>query len=191
MNLSRSTTVIANVMSALAAMLAISDALAINKCIGPNGRPVFQDAPCPEGRGGAIDVKPASGYGQTSHGPSAGGSASGDATSKSSSPQTEAQRIEAQIAQSQRQRRKQELEVLLVPAARGRVEQAMRDCESQLAALRSRKALANNNLAGATWENSISSEMIAVSTQCDTRTRTLQSELDAVLQECHSLGGCK
>lgn len=46
-----------------AAILAAAPAWAINKCTGPDGKTVFQDAPCP-GKGEQITVKPASGNAQ-------------------------------------------------------------------------------------------------------------------------------
>ena len=49
-----------------ALLLAVSaPAWALNKCVGPNGAVVFQDAPC-AGQGGPVTVKPASGQGDTS-----------------------------------------------------------------------------------------------------------------------------
>lgn len=45
---------------ALAALAA--PAWAIHKCVGPDGRAVFQDAPCADGRGQRIEVRPASGH---------------------------------------------------------------------------------------------------------------------------------
>lgn len=48
--------------AALAAIaLAVSPAWAINKCTGPDGSVVFQDAPC-AGKGEALKVSPASGH---------------------------------------------------------------------------------------------------------------------------------
>lgn len=46
-----------------------------------------------------------------------------------------------------------------------------------LAALRAKKAQANNNLAGAVWENSISEEMSAVVARYDVRIRGLREEI--------------
>lgn len=43
-------------------LTASAPAWALNKCVGPNGGVVFQDAPC-AGQGGAIIVRPASGDG--------------------------------------------------------------------------------------------------------------------------------
>jgi len=49
-----------------ALLLAVNaPAWALNKCVGPNGATVFQDAPC-AGQGGPVVVKPASGPGNTS-----------------------------------------------------------------------------------------------------------------------------
>lgn len=43
-----------------ATLVSIAPAWAINKCTGPDGKTVFQDAPC-AGKGEKIEVKPASG----------------------------------------------------------------------------------------------------------------------------------
>lgn len=54
----------------------------------------------------------------------------------------------------------------------------LRAMDAELSYLRSQKRLANNNLAGATYLNSISSEMQAVSTRYDVKIRDLQAELE-------------
>ena len=46
-------------------LTANAPAWALNKCVGPNGAVVYQDAPC-SGKGGPVDAKPASGQGNTS-----------------------------------------------------------------------------------------------------------------------------
>ena len=52
-------------MACAALLLTVSaPAWALNKCVGPNGGVVFQDAPC-AGQGGAITVNPASGNGSS------------------------------------------------------------------------------------------------------------------------------
>lgn len=45
--------------------LAVSPAWAVNKCTGPDGSTVFQDAPC-AGKGETLNVRPASGQAQPS-----------------------------------------------------------------------------------------------------------------------------
>lgn len=159
-------------------------AWAINKCTGPEGNVTFQDAPC-SGKGEKMNVRPASGDVAA---PQAIASPAVNAPDK---PRTEAQRIEAQISDSQRKRRRTELEVRLVPDAQGAINFQRTQCDRELKALQNKKGFANNNLAGATWETSISSEMTAVATRCDTRNREVKDDLDALRKECEELGGCK
>lgn len=159
---------------------------AINKCAGPGGGVVFQDAPC-AGKGETLTVRPASGTAPKVQPADAAG---GD-VSHSSKPLTEAQRIERQVAASQQDRRKQELEVRLVPDAEGAILRHRATCDRDMKALQAKKTLANNNLAGATWEGSISGEMTALATTCDTRNRELREDAAALRAECQKLGGCK
>lgn len=159
-------------------------AWAVNKCTGPDGGVVFQDGAC-TGKGEKLNVRPASGDGVSAQRST---SLTENATDK---PKTEAQRIEAQILNSQRQRRRQELEVRLGPDAQGVINYQRTQCDREMKALQEKKASASNNLAGATWETSISSEMSAVAARCDTRNRDASSDLDTLRKECQSLGGCK
>ena len=55
--------------------------------------------------------------------------------------------------------------------------------DSELAALRAKKGQARNNLAGATWEQSISTEMEAVAANYATKIRIAQDEIDALRKE--------
>ncbi len=55
--------------------------------------------------------------------------------------------------------------------------------DSELARLRNKKRFANNNLAGATWEQSISEEMIAVATKYDSAIRDAQENIDQLRTE--------
>jgi hypothetical protein len=59
--------------------------------------------------------------------------------------------------------------------------EAMMDAE--LAALRAKKGQARNNLAGATWEQSISTEMEAVAANYATKIRIAQDEIAALRKE--------
>lgn len=172
-----------------ALLLATSPAWAINKCTGPDGKVAFQDAPCQgKGKGELLDVKPASGKGNSSPVAPGGTDAAAAGAAK---PLTEAQRIDAQVTASQRERRKADLDERLVPYARDSIYRQRAECEQQLNALKTKKLSARNNLAGATWEGSISAEMAAVATRCDTHNRDLRDEHSALKKECVSLGGCK
>lgn len=168
---------------------AASSAWAVNRCIGPDGKVVFQDAPC-SGKGEMIRVRPASGP-SPSPAQVQGTDSSSGGTSDEKRPLTEAQRIEQQIAASQKARRKQELEVRIVPDAEFAVAQHRMQCDQQIRDLQAKKATANNNLAGATWEGSISQEMTAIATRCDTRNRELREQADRFRAECQRLDGCR
>lgn len=178
MNLIKGTTCITTLM------MLCAPAWAINKCIGPDGKVVFQDSAC-SGKGEKMNVRPATGDGNSFQ------PAASPAANTTDKQKTEAQRIETQISDSQRKRRRQELEMRLVPDAQGAINNQRAQCDSDLKALQDKKAHANNNLAGATWETSISSEMTAVATRCDTRNREVRDDLDTLRKECQALGGCK
>jgi hypothetical protein len=62
-----------------------------------------------------------------------------------------------------------------------------RACDKELSRLRASKSNASNNLAGATWEQSLSTEMSAIATRCDTETRMLQDDLSRFRQEVTEL----
>lgn len=167
----------------LVALVLCAPAWAINKCTGPDGKVVFQDAAC-QGKGEKIVVRPASGDAPVA-------TADAGAAPSTSKKMTETERLEGQIADSQRQRRKQELEVRLLPQAIGAVSFHRSQCDKELRTLQDKKASASNNLAGATWETSISNEMSAIATRCDTRNRELRDDVDTTRKECQALGGCK
>jgi hypothetical protein len=59
--------------------------------------------------------------------------------------------------------------------------------DSELADLRAKKSRARNNLAGATWEQSISTEMEAVAARYATKIRIARDEIDALLKERSAL----
>jgi len=153
-------------------------AWAVNKCTGADGKVAFQDAPC-SGKGGQVTVRPATGDAPAAQAITPG------------VPSTEAQRIEGLISDSQRLRKIQEYEVRVVPDAQQAITNQRKQCDAQLQALQNKKALANDNLAGATWQASISSEMTALATRCDTHATELRDELETRRKECQALGGCK
>lgn len=173
----------------VASTMLCGQAWAINKCIGADGKPVFQDHPCADGRGGKIDVRPASGSAPipprpVSDNPSV-------PTTASNRPLTQAEKDEALSKVYQRDSRIISLEVRLVPDAKNAVNRKRLQCDSELAQLRARKQAANNNLAGATWEQSISAEMQAIATRCDTENRLLQSDVARLEKELTDLQAAK
>lgn len=149
---------------------------AINKCSQPNGTFVFQDAPC-AGKGEKLDVRPATGRVRPAEPVAA---INGEPAPKR---KTEAQRIEEMVATSQLERRLKD--------AIAAIQSTREQCAQEMKSLQFKKQLANNNLAGATWESSISGEMTALATSCDTRNRELREDAAALRAECRELGGCK
>lgn len=168
MNTSICRTAVSWALLATAAMA--EPALAIHKCVDATGRVSFQDAPCP-GRGGAIDVRPASGAAPVQ---SPGGSS---AQPTASTPK--------EGPFGARWQRRTYLEQRGVPDAIANVDHVKRSCERKLGELESLKATASNNLAGATYLQSLSAQMQAEATMCDLKSREAlarQQELSAELR---------
>lgn len=165
---------VAFILATVAASMA-APAFAINKCMGADGKAVFQDAPC-AGHGQKIEVKPASG-----NAPAAGSAAPAPGTVASpSSPKKEG-------AFGESWQRRTYLENRGVPDARGAVDAHRTQCEAKQRSLAAKKGSARNNLAGATWEQSISTEMQAAATVCDTKARELKAQLEDMEKELREL----
>jgi hypothetical protein len=173
------------ILTAALALAICGPAGAVNKCTGADGRVLFQDAPC-SGKGESLNVRPARGAA-----PAAAPATAPADGSAAGATRTEAQRLEGLISESQRLRKVQEYELRIVPGAQSAIANQRRQCDAQLQALKDKKRLANDNLAGATWESSISTEMTAVATRCDTYAAELRADLETRRKECQALGGCK
>jgi hypothetical protein len=166
------------VIFALAALLGI-DAHALNKCTDPKtGKVSFQDAACAAGQASAsVSATPATGAApqapavqQTAASPAGQGAA------------TE-QRLLTMLV---RERRVRELNTSIADLESA-IERRNNTMTFELEALRARKGHARNNLAGATWEQSISTEMQAVTAKYATmnaididRLKQMRAELETV-----------
>lgn len=159
---------------ALGLIIASAPAFAVYKCKDASGRTNFQERPCEAtgSKGSQIDVKPATGN-QTPQTRS---------TEQGAPPQTEAQRLRAQSERHAKERRLSELNERELPSAEGRIRTATNQCSKRMSSAQGMKAHANNNLAGATWEQSLSTEMQAIATQCGAE----QTRLNAALDRLHS-----
>lgn len=167
-----------------ALLTAATPAWSINKCVGPDGKVSFQEQPCP-GKGGAIEVKPASGMAPAP----APASASTPDTPAAPAAVTPATKKEGVFGETYR--RKLDLETHLISSTRAELNGHLQNCDAQQRALAAKKGQARNNLAGATWEQSISAEMQAVAATCDTRARDLRSRLDGFERELRDLKAAK
>lgn len=157
---------------------------AINKCTGPDGKAVFQDAPC-AGKGEQILVKPASGNAPVAPAPTAATPTSTATAAPAGTPAAATQKKEGAFGESWR--RKTDLESHLISNAKAALNAHLKDCDAQQRQLASKKNLARNNLAGATWEQSISAEMQAAATNCDTKARDMRARLEGYEKELREL----
>lgn len=160
--------------------LASTHAAAINKCT-IDGRTTFQDAPCPDGTGGAITVRPASGAA-----PAAPETAAPTApeTTESQAPSTPAtsddMRTRAAALEKERKGREIDHKIKIVQQ---KIRQLEDDQAAELAALKRKKAYATNNLAGATWESSISEEQKAVAQKYESRMANERAKIERLEAE--------
>lgn len=166
-------------------VLFYSSAWAVNKCTGPDGAVVFQDAPC-AGKGEALTVRPASGTARAA--PAPAGSGGGESAAK---PQTEAQRIESNIAASQKERRLRDLTEREVPRADGAIRFHAQACEEEQARLEQAKGRYVQNLYGKTDAAQRAAEQAAAAGRCDIKDRELRERHAALKAECQQLGGCR
>lgn len=175
------------VLSASLCIALAGPAFAINKCTGADGKSVFQDAPC-MGKGETIVVKPASGQAPT---PVVAAPASADAGAAPAAAPAPTATAKKEGAFGEKWRRKTDLESHLINNARGELSGHLQGCQQQQAALAAKKGAARNNLAGATWEASISAEMQAAATTCDTKARDIRAKLEGYERELRELQAVK
>lgn len=162
---------------AVARLHAPTAAWAIYQCQDPaTGRTTFQERPCEATgmRGKQIEVRPST-LGAT-------GSATATATTAGT-----AQQLRAQSERHAKERRLRDLNAHDIPNAQARARSAASRCKERMDAVGRKKSSASNNLAGATWEQSLSTEMQAIATQCHAETAVLNAEVDRLLNEQRQL----
>lgn len=170
-------------LAATVLALATTPTFAVYKCKDAAGRTVFQERACETtgSKGAQIDVRPAAGPAPAA--PTANAANAAPSADQASAPQTEAERLRGKSERLRKENRLGALKYLDIPSAQARIRGASNQCDARMKAVRSQKAYANNNLAGATWEQSISTEMQAIATQCGAEQTRLSSELDRLLTE--------
>lgn len=131
----------------------------VYKCTDPQGKTVFSDRPCGDDAE-TVDVKVHSSG--ISHG-----------------PQGDFQKVSDDIERRKLERKIDRLEDEI---------DAMEDARAnKLAQLRAKKNQANNNLAGATWEQSIATEMRAITDDFNARIERRQAEVDRTQSQLNAL----
>ncbi|MEO1751148.1 DUF4124 domain-containing protein [Thiofaba sp. EF100] len=139
----------------------------IYKCV-VNGQTVFSQQPCAKD---AVEVKPKVVK------PSADAMAEQSVVNAS---------IQASASSMERDRRMRQLEQAIADAD-ARIAQLERDRDAKILMLRVKRIHANNNLAGATWEQSLATEMDAVATQYGTSIQSAQMEKQRLIDELNRM----
>lgn len=150
----------------------------INKCVGEDGRVSFQDAPC-RGAGGAIEVRPASGFARPAPVPA---SAASDAAPGAAAPAAGKKKLSFEEWD-----RKTYLENRGIREANADIENHNASCDARRRKLEAEKQRANNNLAGSVYAQSRATEMQAVATECSSRLAELTNVRDRMEDELRRL----
>lgn len=163
-----------SILTLAALLLATSAHAQVYKC-KVDGKTVFADQPCATDAK-PIDVRPASGHSAPALPPLV------ITTPGATQPINASSNPQAVVARMEHARALRDMDHRIdVEHSRIREEEGRMNAE--LAALRAKKAHANNNLAGAVWENSISEEMTAVVGRYDVRLRAIQGEIERLQGE--------
>lgn len=171
-------------LAAVALLLAASTpAWAIYKCDDGTGKQVFQDRPCATGKSSTVEVRPASGHAPKPASAASAPMAADPGTAPAAKPMTEAERINAQTDRMRKSGRLKDINELYLGGAYDNIQRVQAKCRKEMDALSLKKTSAMNNLAGATWEQSISAEMQAVATRCQAEQQTAQNELERLRSE--------
>lgn len=156
-------------------LIAAQPSWALYKCVGAGGSTSFQEAPCERSQIQTA-IKPlveAPKPGVEPVSPAAAPSAR--PTIQQQLQQAEGDRLRTQAGYTLRDK--------LVELERHRD-----FCDRQQRQILANRARANNNLAGAMYEQSIATEAAAAATRCDTRGRDLQAEVDEARRQCAARG---
>lgn len=153
-------------------------ASALYKCVSTTGSTSFQETPCGRSQTQTA-IKPlveARKPGEGAPGPA------GEATAAPGRPSLDQQLKEAEASR---------LRTDATYALRDRLAELDRHrafCDRQQREILKNRARANNNLAGAMYEQSIATEAAAAATRCETRGRDLQAEVDEARKQCAARG---
>ena len=172
-------------LAAIALLFAASTpAWAIYKCDDGTGKQIFQDRPCTTGKSASIEVRPASGHAPKEEPVRAAKDQhSGNPLTGTTKPMTEAQRLNEPADQISNLSRLKDINDLYLGGAYERTRRVQSSCNREMDALANKKRFSANNLAGATWEQSISAEMQAVAASCQAEQLAAQNDLDRIIKE--------
>lgn len=149
----------------------------VYKCTGPNGTTIFADAPCAVGAK-PIVVRPAAGA----------GSGVEDVPAEEGGTKTSAEENRSRLSERADLAVRRRILSNDIDRKEAEIKSKTREMEEKLEALRQKKRFARNNLAGATWEQSISEEMSAVTASYTTQLEGMREEVARLRLEREKLG---
>lgn len=145
-------------------------AMAVNKCVNEAGQVVYQSAPCPAtAKGSELTLQKVA-----------------PAPTSSPADSEELKRIQQTADALERERRLTEID-RDIKRLEGRIIDHRSEMDGEMNGLRRKKQFANNNLAGATWEQSISDEMNAVAQKYDALIRDDQNRIERLRADADQL----
>jgi len=106
------------------------------------------------------------------------------ATAPGESPAAEAETFSIEVTRTKR--RLSEIDEDL-DRREARIARYSDERDAKIAILKDKRRYANNNLAGATWQESLASEMQAIATQYDTKINSQQQKIDDLQEESRLL----
>lgn len=158
--------------------LAVATASAqVYKWPDSTGKLQFQQTPCAGGSGTKLNVRPASGDAPTS-------STEASAPPSAAPLPSEKKSFADTLADERLQRERW----VQLNDAKLETDRIRSSCEREQRVIRARQASSNNNLAGATRDQAIASEMQAAATTCQNRVSGADRVVDRYQSECDRLG---
>ena len=148
-------------LAALCLLASVPAAVQVNKCVVA-GKVVYQAAPCKSGTQQAV-IQPRSDVSEAA-------------------AQANREKFLADDKVRQTNNRRARIDDAITALARD-IDAYQKAMDVELAALQARKAQANNNLAGATWEQSIATEMQAVTAKYKAKIETAQERIKGLRSE--------
>ena len=148
----------------------------VYKCPDATGKLQFQQTPCAGANGSKLEVRPASGNAPVSSPSSQDQGASVASSEKKSFTDT--------LADERMQRERW----VKLNDAKLDADRTRNSCEQEQRAIQARQASSKNNLAGATRDQAIASEMQAAATTCQNRVTAADRVVDRLQSECDKLG---
>ncbi|WP_390342392.1 DUF4124 domain-containing protein [Variovorax boronicumulans] len=160
---------------AAAVLMAAQPSWALYKCVGAGGTTSFQEQPCERSQA------------QTTIKPLVEAPKAPAASPETPTPTTARPSIYEQNRQAEAERLRFDAQYKLRDKT-AELERHRAACDAQQRAILSNRARANNNLAGAMYEQSVATEAAAAATRCDTRGRELLGELEEARRLCAARG---